>query len=193
MDNGSECTLSKFADDTKLCVVVHMLEGRDAIQRDLDSLERLDGEGIESSPAEDLGVMVDEKLNMSCQCVLTPQKANTILGCIKRSMASRLKEVILCLYSALERPHLDYYIQLRCPQHKKDMELLEQVQRRAMKLIRGLEHLPYRLRKLGLFSLEKRRLCGDLIATFQYLKEAYNVGLWVTGWVLAKHPGSCSS
>jgi len=198
MDGGTECTLSKFVNDTKLRGVVDTLEGRDAIQGDLDRLERwacvnrmkfhkakskvlhvgqgnckhkyrLGGEWLESNPEEkDLGVLVDGKLNITWLCALAAQKANGILGC------SRSREVILPLYSALERPHLESCIHLWIPQHKKDMDVLDRVQRRATKMIRGLEHLSYeyRLKELGLFILEKRRLRRDLIAAFQYLKGA---------------------
>jgi len=137
MDSGTECTLSKSNDDIKLCDAVNMTEGRDATPRDLDRLQRwawenlmkfstakckvlhmgwgnpkhryrLGDEGIESSPAKkDLGVLVDKKFNMTWQCALTGQKANCIPGCIKSSMDSRSRQVILPLYFALVRSHLE--------------------------------------------------------------------------------------
>ncbi|XP_058657374.1 triadin isoform X22 [Ammospiza caudacuta] len=195
---------SDDTDDTQMCDAVNTLEGRNNTQKDLVRFERwaqvilmkfnnakcevlhlvwrspknsfrLGREWKETRAGEtDLGLPVHENLDMTQQCVLEVKKAVCILGCIKSSVASTSKEVILSLYSALVRPQLEYCVQDWEPEHKKDVDMLEQVQEGVIKLSPGLEHISYedRLREMGQFSLEKRRLRGYLIAVFQYLQGA---------------------
>ncbi|PKU43587.1 reverse hypothetical protein [Limosa lapponica baueri] len=198
LDDGIKCT---SADDTKLSGEVDTLEGRATLQEDLDRLEEWANKnlmkvkkdkckvlhlGKQSRSAAHTGTyeageqsverdVVDNKLSMSEQCAAAAKQARRMLGCIKKIITSRDKELIIPLCSVLFRPHLQYCVQFWSLLHKKVVDRLEVAQRRGAKMIKGLGSHLYeeRLRELGLFSLEKRRLKGNLITMFQFLKGGY--------------------
>ncbi|GAB0175594.1 hypothetical protein GRJ2_000024600 [Grus japonensis] len=149
------------------CWILHLGQGNPGYTH------KLGDERLESSPAErDLWVWVDGKLNRSQHCALAAKRANGALGCIQHSVAGWSRDVTVPLYTALVRPHLEHCVQFWAPPCKKDIELLDCVQRRVTNMVKGLNGQTYeeQLRSLGLFSLEKRRLRGDLITAYTFLK-----------------------
>lgn len=124
----------------------------------------------------DLGIIFEDKLNFSLHINAKVNKANSILGIIKRNFRYLSQESFVMLYKALVRSHLEYAIAVWCPYKKGDISSLEKVQRRATKLIGSIKHLPYveRLIQLKLPTLKYRRARGDMIEVFKILHGFYD-------------------
>ena len=202
LDVGIISKLGKFADDTKVARGVSNDREVDILREDLcnifqwsvdwQMLFNLDkctvmhlgsknpqreykmGNNIlkKSKQERDLGVIIDSSGKSTEQCIMAVKKANTVLGMIKRNIVYKSKDVIVRLYKALVRPKLEYCVQAWCPYLKKDISILERVQKRATKMIEGYTNMSYedRLSNTGLIKLEKRRARGDLIQVFKIIK-----------------------
>ena len=166
--------LYKWSEDWQMlfniekCVVLHM-----GGKHNENFVYELGGKSLKSVEKErDLGVIIHKNCKASEQCTTAVNKANQILGMIKRNIKFKNKNTIIRLYKALVRPRLEYCVQAWNPNFVKDIELLEGVQRRATKIIEGFSNLSYeeRLKRANLTTLTKRRVRGDLIETFKILK-----------------------
>ena len=173
IDSGIECTLSKFADDTKLSGVADMPEGQDAIQRDLAKLEkwaranlvkfnkakckvlhlgrggpryqyRLGDEGVECSPAEKgLGVLVDERLGHELAMFTRSPESQRYPGLPQKKHGQQVEGGDSAPLLHTRETPPGVCVQIWSPQHGKDADLLEQAKRRATKMIRGMEPLSH--------------------------------------------------
>jgi hypothetical protein len=126
---------------------------------------------------KDLGILISDDLKWNAQVQNSYNAAIKQLGFIARNFTYKSKDIVLPLYKSIIRPHLEYAVQFWSPHMRGDIAKLERVQHRATKLIPQLRHLSYedRLKELGLTTLEQRRLRGQLIETFKYLKGFNNV------------------
>ena len=184
----------KFADDTKLFRKTKEIGDKQKLQDDIDKLVRWSekwqilfnfgkckclhtgpgntgmnyamGGTILSKTVKKkyLGVTMNANLKVSGQCRIAASKGNQVLGLIRRSITYKEKSLIVPLYKAMVRPHLEYCIQAWSPYLRKDIDMLEKIQRRATKLIPGLRDLRYeeRLKGCGLTILETCRLGGGI-------------------------------
>jgi hypothetical protein len=207
IDEGVTNKLLKFADDTKLFGKVGTMEDIERLRADLVKLVKWSeewlmlfnvdkckvmhvghnnpkeqytmGEGVLQRICEelDLGVIVQDNLKCAGQCAKVVKTANRVLGMIKRTFGNFSRKVIVKLYKSLIRPRLEYAVQAWRPHLRKDIDLLEGVQRRVTRLVVGAKGKGYedRLQMLGLKTLETRRLRGDLIEVFKILRGIDNV------------------
>ena len=207
LDDSITSNVLKFADDTKLFRKVNTDVDKQHLQNDLDRLVKWSekwqmlfnfgkckclhtghrnlnvnckmGDTVLGTTVKekDLGVTISADMNVSEQCGIAASKGNQILGLIRRNITYKGKKLIIPLYKAIVRSHLEYCIQAWRPYRKKDIDTLERIQRRATKMIPELRDLSYeeRLKECGLTTLETRRLRGDQIEVFKILNGYENI------------------
>ena len=142
-----------------------------------DAQYRMDGTVLNTTLKEkDFGLTISADMKVSEQCGIATAKGNQILGLIRRNIVYKEKELIITLYKTIVRPHLEYCIQAWRPYRKKDIDMLERVQRRATKMKPKLRNISYemRLKECGLTTLETRRL-RDQIEVFKILNGYENI------------------
>ena len=133
---------------------------------------------LEQVAAEkDLGVYIDSKLTFRDHITKKVNIANRNLGAIIRSFTYIDKTTFLQLFKSLVRPHLEYGSSIWYPIFKKDKIQIENIQRRATRLVNSLQGKSYseRLRSLGLPSLEYRRLTNDIVQVFKIIGDIDNI------------------
>ena len=207
LDDSITSNVLKFADDTKLFRKVNTDGDKQHLQNDLDRLVKWSekwqmlfnfgkckclhkghgnlnvnykmGDTVLGTTVKekDLGVKISADMKVSEQCGIAASKGNQILGLIRRNITYKGKKLMIPLYKAIVRPHLEYCIQAWRPYRKKDIDTLERIQRRATKMIPELRYLSYeeRLKECGLTTLETRRLRGDQIEVFKILNGYENI------------------
>ena len=162
--------------NTSKCKVLHIGKGN---TKQKYTKTGLDGQTEISKCQEecDLGVTFDEKLNFDSHIQKSINKANKILGIIKRTFSYLDKDIFLRLYKAMVRPHLEYANVVWSPFLKRQSSAIEKVQRRATKILHFLKEMNYeeRLKVLKLPSLKSRRLRGDLILTYKILNNSVDI------------------
>ena len=199
--------IKKFADDTKVGRKIQTVLDSENLQNDLNMLLEwsknwkmqfnedkckvihfgkknpcfnysMNGISLESMDSEkDVGVMIHNSLKPSLQCNTSAKKANKVLGQMSRSLSYRDKNTWISLYKTYVRPHLEYCVQAWNPWLNKDIEMLENVQKRAVRMVTNLKGNSYeeKLKEVGLTSLAERRSRGDMIQVWKILHNHDNV------------------
>ena len=169
--------LLKFHPDK--CKVMRIRNKRKAVDTHSYTMKTYEGsettlEIVDSE--KDIGVNVDSHLTFEKHISIQVNKANQMVGLIRRSFKHMDYSTFCLLFKAIVRPHLEYANSVWCPYKKKDIDAIENVQRRATKMLPNLSDLSYpdRLRKLKLPSLKFRRLRGDMIEVFKIVTGIYD-------------------